>query len=219
MKNNKFGVEFDVVETDLNGHFWRDYYSFWENSTFEYLLNYLNKDKTFIDIGAWIGPISMVAQQYSKNCICFEPDPFAYDEFVENIKLNNFDNIILEKKAVSIHDTISIGCEVLGQSGTRDSCELNQVVCECITIKEILDKYNLNESNISVIKIDIEGHEEELLKDKTLMDLNIPMHISLHPAWKQDKIKFFDDIRPFFFAKGIDISKYPQDGFYDIVIN
>src|SRR4030042_127032 len=145
----------DVVETELNKSFWKDHYSYWENSTFDFLFKHLNKDKVFIDIGAWIGPISLIACQHSKLCLCFEPDPVAYTELVDNIDLNGFTNIIPDNRAVSVHKTISIGSALLGHSETRDSCAANSISCQCISISEILDKYQLDESNISVIKIDI----------------------------------------------------------------
>lgn len=220
MEIERYCTCFNVIETELNNGFWKMHFSHWEGKTYEFLLKYLNKEKTFIDIGAWIGPISIIAQNYSKQCICYEPDKFAYNELVENINLNNFNNIIAENLAVSIYDKINLGCEKLGQSGTRDSCKINLFEANCITIKEIFDKYNLNEDNVSAIKIDIEGHESELLKDDFLKTLNIPMHISLHPGWISNKTKFFNDIKPFFEYKNIDTSQYlNRDGFYDIEIN
>jgi len=203
---NKFGKRFNVVETELNSKFWSDHYESWENSTFDFIIPLLDKDKTFIDIGSWIGPISLVTSQFSKQCICFEPDGIAYNEFKQNIEINNIENIHLENAAVSIHAEIEIGCDVLGQSVTRDSCKTNVITCKCFSIKDILDKYNLSEQDISVIKIDVEGHETELLKDKTLWDLNVPMHISFHPGWKEDKKAFFDSVIPFLEHKKIDVS-------------
>ena len=219
MKINRYNTSFDIIETDLNLKFWRDYYDGWENSTFDFLIKYFDKNKTFIDIGSWIGPISLVASYHSKQCICFEPDNIAYSEFQNNIKINNINNIILENKAVSIHENIFIGSDILGESITRDSCLNNIINCECINILEILNKYNLNKDNISVIKIDIEGHESELLKDKTLWNIIIPLHISLHPGWKLDKDKYLDDIIPFFKHKGVDTSSFKSYGnFFDITI-
>lgn len=220
MTYTKRNTTFNVVETDLNKDFWKNHYHYWEESTFDFLQNFWKKDKTFIDIGAWIGPISLVASAYSKDCICFEPDVIAYDEFKSNIELNNINNIHLEKKAVSIHPTIEIGCETLGQSGTRDSCKQNLIQCECISISEIFSKYRLIEGDVSVIKIDVEGHETELLQDKALWQLNTPMHISFHPGWKEDKDAFYKAIVPFLIHKGIDTFNIDQRGsFFDISIN
>jgi FkbM family methyltransferase len=215
----KRGITINVAETKLNKNFWTDHYSYWEESTFEFLQKYWNNDKTFIDIGAWIGPISLIASKYSKECVCFEPDTFAYDEFKHNIELNGITNIHLEKKAVSIHPTIEIGCEVLGQSGTRDSCKQNVITCECISISEILSKYNLNKENISVIKIDVEGHETELLQDRVLWDLNLPIHISFHPGWKENRKAFYESVKPFLIHKGINVSNIENYGnFFDLTI-
>ncbi len=216
---NKFKKSFNVVETKLNSKFWSDHYNGWENSTFDFIIPRLDKDKTFIDIGSWIGPISLVTSQFSKQCICFEPDGIAYNEFKQNIELNNIENIHLENAAVSIHPEIEIGCDVLGQSVTRDSCKENVITCKCFSIKDILDKYNLSEQDISVIKIDVEGHETELLKDKTLWELNVPMHISFHPGWKEDKQYFFDSVIPFLEHKNIDVSNLESLGnFFDLTI-
>ena len=213
----KFNTTIDVVETELNRNFWRDHYSYWENSTFDFIFKYLNKDKTFIDIGSWIGPISLIACQHSKSCICFEPDPVAYNEFVLNIALNNFKNIFLENKAVSIYDNVTLGHSVLGHSETRDSCSDNSINCECLSLAEILEKYSLNKDNISVLKIDIEGHETELFQDKTLWELDVPMHLSLHPGWKPE---FFEKVKPFLIYKKVDVSNIEQRGnFFDITID
>jgi FkbM family methyltransferase len=219
MKVTKRNITIDVVETDLNKQFWINHYINWEESTFEFLQTFWNKDKTFIDIGSWIGPISLIASSYSKQCICFEPDPFAHDEFEKNISLNKIENIFLERKAVSIYSSIEIGCETLGQSGTRDSCKENMISCECVTIDGILSKYNLLQDDIAVIKIDVEGHETELLKDPTLWNLNTPMHISFHPGWKDDKKSFHESVKPFLIHKGIDVSYIETYGdFFDLKI-
>ncbi len=60
----------------------------WEPDTINILDNYLNSQDTFIDIGAWIGPITLYAGLKVKKCYSFEPDPAAYEELVENISLN-----------------------------------------------------------------------------------------------------------------------------------
>jgi len=60
----------------------------------------------------------------------------------------------------------------------------------------------LKESEVSVIKIDIEGHEQVLLKNHSLLwDLNVPMYISLHPGFKIDTKQYFEDITPFLLKK------------------
>ena len=218
----RFGVSFNVVDTlSWSRIFWKDHYlKWWEQPTFDFIIPLLDKNKIFIDIGSWIGPISLTASKFSKQCFCFEPDPIAYQEFVDNIRTNNINNITLENIAISIHPKISIGAAKLGESITRDSCLENAITVSCITPVDIFSKYNINPVDVSVIKIDIEGHEQQILKDHSILwDLNVPMHISLHPGWKTDKEQYFKDIIPFFKHKNIDTTNISSRGdFFDISI-
>jgi FkbM family methyltransferase len=199
----KQDVEFVVTPStpDLD-NFWRTIYQeSWETSTFSDIIPHLDTNKTFIDIGAWHGPISLVAQQYSKQCLCFEPDPSAYKYLVENVKANNFQNIICENVAVSSESKLAIGADELGRGVTSFTKTANSIECDTISIKDIFTKYNLTEDDISVIKIDIEGYESELLKDPFWKTLNVNMHISLHTLFFADKEKYFNDLREYFGTK------------------
>jgi FkbM family methyltransferase len=216
-KINNHGCSFDIDSRTKHFNFWEDAFANnWEKGTFDFIKKFLNKDKVFIDIGAWIGPISILASFNSKKCISFEPDPCAYQELNQNIKTNNIDNIFLEQKAVSIHNEIFLGAEILGESVTRDNCESNKYLVECISIKEIFEKYNLKESDISVIKIDIEGHESELLKDEYLINLNVPMHVSFHLGFKTNKKEFLNNISKFIEKRNLKIATFPRDDFFSI---
>lgn len=196
----KHNVEFNVTpSTPELDNFWKVVYqSDWEDNTFGNILPNLDKNKTFIDIGAWQGPISLVAQQYSKQCLCFEPDPEAYKYLVSNVKANGFKNIICENLAVSSESKLSLGADELGGGITSFTKSLNSIECNTISIKEIFDKYKLTDEDISVIKIDIEGYEAELLKDPFWKTINVNMHISLHSLFFEDKEKYFNDLCEYF---------------------
>jgi len=200
IKLKKYGVEFVVTpSTPSLDEFWSTIYqSNWEDKTFDDILPHLSRDKTFIDIGAWQGPISLVAQQYSKECLCFEPDPNAYKYLVQNVEANAFENIRCENVAVSAKSKLAIGADELGGGVTSFTKSANSIECNTISIKEIFRKYNLTEDDISVIKIDIEGYECELLKDPFWKTLNVNMHISLHALFFKDREKYFSDLREFF---------------------
>jgi FkbM family methyltransferase len=196
----KYGVDFVVnPSTEELDNFWKNIYpSVWENETFHDIMPSLDRDKTFIDIGAWQGPISLVAQHYSKQCLCFEPDPYAYQYLTKNIESNNFRNIICENVAVSAEPVLKIGSDILGGGVTSFTKKDNQIECKTISIKEIFQKYNLTAEDVSVIKIDIEGYECELLKDPFWKTLNVNMHISLHGLFFQDKTSYFNSLREYF---------------------
>jgi FkbM family methyltransferase len=196
----KYDVEFNVTNsTPSLDEFWRVIYmSYWENNTFNDIIPHLDKNKTFIDIGAWQGPISLVAQHYSKQCLCFEPDPEAYKYLVNNVNINLFQNIICENKAVSLLPKLSIGADELGGGVTSFTKSLNSIECDTISIEEIFNKYKLTNEDISVIKIDIEGYESELLKDPFWKTINVNMHISLHALFFNDREKYFNNLREYF---------------------
>jgi FkbM family methyltransferase len=214
---HKFGVDFVVTPSIPSlDDFWKNIYQTeWETETFTSILPFLDINKTFIDIGAWQGPISLVAQKYSKQCICFEPDPKAFENLLKNVQLNNFNNIVVVNKAVSSEQSLKLGHPYeLGGGGSSYHIEDNElfsklrtsgddltVECDTISIADILKNYKLNPGDISLIKIDIEGYECELLKDQTLKDLKdfgIPMHISMHPFMFSDRTKYFEKMADFF---------------------
>lgn len=200
IKVSKAGVNFVVTpSTPSLDNFWQTVYQeSWEGNTFYDILPHLSKDKVFIDIGAWQGPISLVAQQFSKQCLCFEPDPYAYDYLVKNVQANGFDNIICENVAVSAEPKLNIGADELGGGVTSFTKADNSIECKTISIQQIFDKYQLTSDDISVIKIDIEGYECELLKDPFWKTLNVNLHISLHGLFFKDKQKYFNDLREYF---------------------
>ena len=197
---HKFGVDFVVTPSIPSlDDFWKNIYQTeWETETFTSILPFLDINKTFIDIGAWQGPISLVAQQYSKQCLCFEPDPSAYEYLEKNIQANNFKNIVCENVAVSAKPMLAIGADELGGGVTSFTKSINSIQCPTISIQQIFEKYNLTQDDISVIKIDIEGYECELLKDPFWKTLNVNLHISLHGLFFQDKTKYFNDLREYF---------------------
>lgn len=207
MKVENYGCAFEVSENPKYINFWKSHFSRdWEVDTFWFLSKYLSADKTLVDIGSWIGPIALPASQVTKQVICFEPDPVAYEELKRNIELNQYTNIVLESKAVSTSKSILLGASELGESITSDTNTANQFEVSCISVEDVFRKYGLTESNVCAIKIDVEGHESNLLQDEFLMNLNIPMHISLHFEFAPDKQLFLNNISKFLAKKGIDIA-------------
>ena len=196
----RHGVSFNIVEsTEYLNHFWRDLYPSWEEATYASILPHLSTDKTFLDIGAWQGPISMIAQKYSKQCICFEPDPVAFSNLSKNIEANSFKNVLAVNKAVSSEASLKLGHPTeLGSGCSSYLTDSLAVECNTISISQILKDYELSQDNISVIKIDIEGYECELLKDPILKELKVPMHISLHPFMFPDRELYFNKMADFF---------------------
>lgn len=143
------------------------------------------------------------ADKYRK-VFSFEPDPIALLDLKSNIELNDFDNITLIDKALS--DEVGIqklgGNGELGQSMStllvKDESYIknggeksfigakkrgsNIVDVPTTTLEAACEEHNINLSEVSLIKMDIEGGE--IIAIPAIIELlrkhQIPLYISLH---------------------------------------
>ena len=181
---NKNNISFKVEDSkelhqDVGYNFWSEKYSSWENSTFQVLDKYLSKDKDYLDIGSWVGPTAIYASFLSRRVFAVEPDPTAYKILQKNISLNSITNIIHFNAAASNLQTAYLKPNrFFGDSMTR----VSENASSGIAVKAMgLDEL-ISPGDFSLIKIDIEGHEFQLIKEyiKVLNQAKIPLFLSLH---------------------------------------
>lgn len=189
---------------DENLSFWLYTYSDWEKDTFSVFDKFLNKDKIFIDIGGWIGTTCIYASRKSKHVYCVEADEKSIIDMKKNITNNCIKyppSITIIQKAIYNIDNIKLKFgknKFLQNSKMNDSTsqiyEDNEISSEynevsTITFKSIIEKYNILTNEISLIKVDIEGGEENILQD--LFEYhklyNIPLYVSFHYSWWKDQ--------------------------------
>lgn len=151
----------------------------YEYSEMLVLAKLLKKDDTFIDLGANIGLYSLTASKIvglSGQVISFEPFAKNYNRLIENLKLNSqfTANVMPVKKAVgnSDKDLILYSNEDdsnLGMVSTKEREHTHKEVVKSVTLDSYIE--NGNTQKVSLIKIDIEGHEKEALKgmEKTIL--------------------------------------------------
>ena len=210
-------------------NFWNNF-SNWEQNDLNFVSQIAEENKIFIDIGAWIGPYTLIAASMGMKVYAFEPDKVAFQELKKNIKLNNFKHIPeifnfglskTDTKAYLYSNTNDFGKSESGlinyknQKNTkRTEIELKNFLQEIYKIKN----YNLNYS-IKVIKIDIEGGE--FLFEKDIYDLvkleKIYCIFSYHyMVFNRNKFrKNFYKMRTLFYQ--IFVNKiYPSDNFFRI---
>ena len=220
--------KFLVAPTNYQ-NFWNNF-SNWEQNDLDFFSQIAEENKIFIDIGAWIGPYTLIAASMGMKVYAFEPDKVAFQELKKNIKLNNFKhkpeifNFGLSKtdsKAYLYSNTNDFGKSESGlinyknQKNTKQTeIELKNFLQEIYKIKN----YNLNYS-IKVIKIDIEGGE--FLFEKDIYDLvnleKIYCIFSYHyMVFNRNKFKKnFYKMRTLFYQ--IFVNKiYPSDNFFRI---
>lgn len=202
IKINKNDVYFFIKNTDEdpNLYFWKNIYSDWERETFEVFDKFLQEDKVFIDIGAWIGTTTIYGCRKSKHVYSVEADYKSCISLENNCQLN-CDNYTIIHNAIYDRDDIDIkfGKNLyLTNSKMNDSTSQiyldNEISDECynvksIRIKSVIEKNNIEYDNISLIKVDIEGGEEYILNDlfEIYKTHKIPMYISFHYSWWKDK--------------------------------
>ena len=139
-----------------------------------FIINYLDKDETFVDIGSNQGNYTLVSSCIvGCRTIAVEPVTSTFNRLKMNLNLNNIDNVVLRKVGIS------------NQNGklmiSNNKGEINKVVenkvdnhVEIIDVIT-LDKLLFEENNISMIKIDVEGYEKQVLSGglKSLANNNL----------------------------------------------
>lgn len=155
----------------------------WEEETISFLCQYSGSDFVLYDIGAWIGPISLIAASQGSEVYSYEPDPIAYGELSENLLLNKQFNIHLYNVAISkkVGSLKLYSAKGLGDSETS-ALRKNESDVEfdvpTIPLSSIVDKG----AKRKTVKIDIEGFEFELKKEiaNFLEDAEAVL-LSVHP--------------------------------------
>jgi len=188
---------------DQNRSFWKDHYcKSWEDETFAIFDKILSNDKILIDIGGWVGPTAIYGIRKSKHVYVIEADTKSIADLNNNLKINSVkDNYTIISKAIFNVDNIKVNFgknKFLKNSKLNDSTshihidninKYDAYFIKTITIKKLIKKYNINTSQISLIKVDIEGGEEHILDDLfTIYDtLYVSLYISFHHSWWVDK--------------------------------
>ena len=166
----------------------------WELATFQTIDLFVDAGSTYIDVGAWIGGTVLYAASKAARVIAFEPDPIA----LINLKKNLAANPLLAQKIYLIEGGLGKydGEAPLFNNSPGDSCSSlfsrfaknnNPAQQKKITDIKLIDSHrflnSLDLSEVSLIKIDIEGGEYDLIPHiaDVLVDHTPSLHLSFHP--------------------------------------
>jgi FkbM family methyltransferase len=161
----------------------------WESQTCKILDYFVGREDIVIDLGAWIGAVSLYAEQLASKVYAVEPDPVVFP-FLEKNVLQNPElksKIRCCKLAISKQNGLFTlyARKQYGVSSSsslpriRDGLSTEQV--RGITLREFIDSEKIKK--IDFIKMDIEGGEFDLLPSiiDELKNLNFPsLYISFH---------------------------------------
>ncbi len=170
--------------------FWDDFAAGrFEPDTLNALDAFLDRDHTYIDVGAWIGPTALYGCQLAKHCYAIEPDPVAYRLLEANFRLNP----ALFQRTTLFRGCIAPGCgtvrlgnmfsSVGGDSHSSLLADDARIAWEvrATTLQGFMEGHGVESCNF--IKMDGEGGETVILPSiATFLAAEKPtLHLSLHP--------------------------------------
>lgn len=196
----KNGVAFEIGKNMPNFEWWLKHYDNWENETFYVLDKFLDTDKNFLDIGSWMGPLTLYALKKSSHVYAVECDRDSIFEIIVNVSINHdgdrfslINKAIYEKDEeklyfgpnmhVNLWDELNMSTSQIRTEETVFPDPKKEYLVETITLKALIHKYSIE--NLSLIKIDIEGAEEYILNEAIdyVISENVSSFISFHIPW------------------------------------
>ena len=226
IKIEKNGKTF-FVNSSNNASFWASMQvGVWEPETFKIFDIFLDKNHSYVDLGAWIGPTVLYGCQNAKFCYAIEPDPVALKQLKNNVDLNP--NLISRISFSNSCVMDSSGITYLTTKGEfGDSCSSTTFKKSSKSIKvpsTTLQQFFLDNSiaDCNFIKIDIEGEEFSVLPNmsKLLEEEKPTLHISLHPGLmenpKESMRQIYDVICKYDFLYDNKLQEMEQDYILDV---
>lgn len=182
------GVEF-LVRRGRNDEFWRAVGNgAWEPETYALFERFLRKDRSYLDVGAWIGPTVLYGCRLARLAVAVEPDRVAFPELAGNVSLNRplTDNVRLVNACLDRRDgEVRFGST--GDGGDSTSSLLLHSsktlwTVEAIALESLIARCGLDDCGF--IKMDIEGGEYSVVPAARayLRRARPTLLLSLHPG-------------------------------------
>jgi len=147
----------------------------------------LKKFDLILDVGANIGNHSLYFSNFSKQVFSYEPNPNTFELLKFNTK--NLSNINIYNIGISNKNenkflnesNFNIGDSAIVSSDEKEDIEKNNKTLHEISCMKLDDLEHLSDEKISMIKIDVEQHEYEVMDGASkLIDKNQPVLIFEH---------------------------------------
>ena len=133
----------------------------WERKLYDQYKEILKPEDIAIDVGGYIGSHSLPMSRFCHAVFVFEPNTELFNVIVDNISLNKIHNVIPANVALGLPDNIVDFYE--REDGTSRVASRpvkgNKKKIKTYSIDEYLDL-----PSCKLIKIDVEGHEYEVLE-------------------------------------------------------
>ncbi len=195
------------------------FYAGFEKALINYIKSEIKNYEYFLDVGSNSGTFSLpFVNEFNLKIICFEPLKYNYNKLIENFTLNNalknneFHNIALSNKSGEAYINFSEIRENVGSATLNEmrEPEYNEKK-EKVKVEKLDSLYQFTNKNL-FIKIDVEGHEKEVLdgsinilrnnkilmyletsNDNLLNDLKNLKFKIFYPFFREKKFKFIKE--------------------------
>ena len=148
---------------------------------------HLGPTLTMLDVGAWWGPVTLIAAQKCAWVVAVEPDAVARKRLNANLRLAGQNANVYPVAVAAADGRVRIGHRHdrrFGDSMTSTIFDGDAVEVPAIALSTALAAASGNGHTIGMIKMDIEGGEEQVLpasKD-VLRHYGAPLLLSTHAA-------------------------------------
>lgn len=198
-----------------------------EENEIKLVKNFIKNDTDTLDIGVYRGVYSYEMSKYSKTVHAFEPNPIIYKDLDKNLKKIvkniNLYNFALSNKNEDIELKIPIRDLNSNKENYEEYYQLGKATIhkenklknfeKCKIISKKIDDLDFKDK-ISFIKIDVEGHEKEVIEGgvKTIQKNKPVLLIEIEKQYSKrnvsDTINFINSLGfTSYFFDNIDLKK------------
>jgi FkbM family methyltransferase len=176
-------INLQVEDKQINYHRWmHPWQGDWEikelfnGKILTNLSKIITPGSTVIDIGAQAGNMSVAYSLFAEKVISFEPNPATFEVLEKNSELNPnifpFNYAISDEEGpltfhYSDHGFCNGGFATRTQVGIGVTGHNIPIDVWAINLEKFIEENNIEVGNISLIKIDAEGHDKDILKTLT----------------------------------------------------
>lgn len=171
---NRFEMYVNADDKSVSPHLMNE--GFWESWITKWVIDNVDDETFFIDIGANTGYYSFLASDLGANVSVFEPNPEYLKMIVESSKRNGLKLGSVSSAALSNYvgsATLNIPTELHGSASLSEiipGYETKKVTVGVQMLDEVFTEYY---GNKVVIKIDAEGEEQRILEGgRKFLDLS-----------------------------------------------
>ncbi len=170
-KKTEFIYKVDGITYQLNLNEMIDfsiyYFGCYKKNTYDAIRKLCQKGMVALDIGANIGAYTFKMAQLvgeTGRVIAIEPMKWAFNKLKQNMRLNNFQNLIIEKIALSNESKKELTHFKSSwlKSGTSDERSKKKEIIQFSSLDEYLKNTGIDK--VQFIKLDVDGYEFNVLQ-------------------------------------------------------